>query len=81
MNNGNVLIVNNGIGYEVACSSACFKSLAIGKESEIYTYMAGREDGVYLYGFISPEEKNMFLKYHIQPYYDFLNYFKINKIQ
>ncbi len=61
-NNGSVLIVNNGIGYEVACSSACFKNLSVGKVGEIYTYMAVRDDGVYLYGFISPEEKNMFLK-------------------
>jgi Holliday junction DNA helicase RuvA len=58
----NVLIENNGIGYEVCCSSSALCELVNGGEGEIYTYMAVREDGVYLYGFVSIEEKNMFLK-------------------
>lgn len=58
----NVLIENNGIGYEVCCSSSALCELVNGGEGEIYTYMAVREDGVYLYGFVSVEEKNMFLK-------------------
>ena len=57
-----VLIENNGIGYEVCCSSSAFCELVNAGQGELYTYMAVREDGVYLYGFISPEEKNMFLK-------------------
>lgn len=59
---GQVLLEANGIGYEVACSASVYQKLASAKQGEVYTYLAVREDGVSLYGFISPEEKNMFLK-------------------
>jgi Holliday junction DNA helicase RuvA len=61
-NSGVVLIENNGIGYEVICSAAVYQKLQEDKGGEVYTYLAVREDDVSLYGFISPEEKNMFLK-------------------
>lgn len=60
--NGVVLLENNGIGYEITCSSAVYNSLLDKKEGEVYTYLAVREDGVSLYGFVSIEEKKMFLK-------------------
>ena len=59
---GVALIENNGIGYEVICSSAVYHKLLVDKQGEVYTYLAVREDGVSLYGFISLEEKSMFLK-------------------
>lgn len=59
---GTVLIENNGMGYEVVCSSGVSQKLVSGKEGEVYTYMSVREDGVSLYGFASLEEKSMFLK-------------------
>lgn len=59
---GEVLIENNGIGYEVTCSSSAYANLVNDREGEIFVYMAVREDGVFLYGFSSQEEKNMFLK-------------------
>ena len=59
---GVALIENNGIGYEVICSSAVYQKLLVDKQGEVYTYLAVREDGVSLYGFISLEEKSMFLK-------------------
>ena len=59
---GVVLIENNGIGYEIICSASVYQKLVEDKKGEVYTYLAVREDGVSLYGFISPEEKNMFLK-------------------
>ncbi len=59
---GTVLIENNGIGYEVACSNSAYVKLVNDGKGELFTYMAVREDGVYLYGFSSIEEKNMFLK-------------------
>lgn len=55
-------VLNNGIGYEITCSKDMLDKLATDKEGEIYTYLAVREDGLFLYGFISQEEKNMFLK-------------------
>lgn len=59
---GVVLLENNGIGYEVTCSASVYQKLLAEKKGEVYTYLAVREDGVSLYGFISREEKNMFLK-------------------
>jgi Holliday junction DNA helicase RuvA len=60
--NGIVLLENNGIGYEITCSSSVYQKLCADKKGEVYTYMSVREDGVSLFGFISPEEKSMFLK-------------------
>ena len=57
-----VLLENNGIGYEITCSNAVFSKLLVDKQGEVYTYLAVREDGFSLYGFISLEEKNMLLK-------------------
>ena len=59
---GVVLLENNGIGYEITCSTAVYEKLVKDGQGEVYTYLAVREDDVSLYGFISPEEKNMFLK-------------------
>ena len=59
---GVALIENNGIGYEVTCSASAYELLAMQGKGAIYTYLNVREDGFYLYGFISPEEKSMFLK-------------------
>ena len=60
--NGLVLLEVGGIGYEVTCSASAYEYLVNKKSGGIYTYLNVREDGFYLYGFISPEEKNMFLK-------------------
>ncbi len=57
-----VLLECNGVGYEIACSSSVYQKLVADKEGEVFTYLAVREDGISLYGFISMEEKNMFLK-------------------
>jgi Holliday junction DNA helicase RuvA len=56
------LVLNNGIGYGVTCSSEMLAKLIADGEGEIYTYLAVREDAISLYGFISKEEKSMFLK-------------------
>ncbi|MBQ7348877.1 MAG: Holliday junction branch migration protein RuvA, partial [Clostridia bacterium] len=59
---GIVILENNGIGYEITCSESVYQALNANGKGEVYTYLAVREDGVSLYGFMSPEEKNMFLK-------------------
>ncbi len=59
---GVILLECGGIGYEITCSASVYQKLATDKKGEVYTYLAVREDGVSLYGFISPEEKKMFLK-------------------
>lgn len=58
---GAVLLLNNGIGYEITCSAEAYARLTLGGEGELYTYLAVKEDGIFLYGFASPEEKEMFL--------------------
>lgn len=60
--NETAIVENNGIGYEITCSKEMLDLLIKRGEGEVWTYLAVREDGVSLYGFISPEEKNMFLK-------------------
>ena len=57
-----VILENNGIGYEILCSSTAFSKLSQAKEGAVYTYLAVREDGVSLYGFDDLAEKQMFLK-------------------
>ena len=57
-----VLLENNGVGYEITCSAQALSGLSMGAVGEVYTYMAVREDGVFLYGFENMQEKNMFLK-------------------
>lgn len=59
---GVVLLEVNGVGYELVCSGALFAKLVTDGEGEAYTYLQVREDGVSLFGFVSPEEKRMFLK-------------------
>ena len=59
---GTVLLENGGIGYEVLCSGALFAKLVTDGQGEAYTYLQVREDGISLFGFVSPEEKTMFLK-------------------
>lgn len=59
---GTVLLENNGIGYEVLCSGAAYAKLISDGQGEVYTCLQVRNDGISLFGFVSLEEKNMFLK-------------------
>lgn len=59
---GAVVLEVNGVGYELICSGALFAKLVSDGKGEAYTYLQVREDGVSLFGFVSPEEKKMFLK-------------------
>ena len=52
----------SGIGFEVMCSYSAFSSLSGKREGEVYTYLSVTENGTSLFGFSSPDEKNMFLK-------------------
>ena len=52
----------NGVGYEVYCSGGAFRTLTVGAVGELYTYLQVKEDGITLFGFDSPKEKELFLK-------------------
>ena len=52
----------NGVGYEVYCSGAAFAKAAVGGTAELSTHLQVKEDGITLFGFASPKEKEMFLR-------------------
>ena len=56
------IIEVNGVGYEAYCSGGAFRNMTVGAVTEIYTYLQVKEDGVTLFGFASPREKELFLK-------------------
>lgn len=59
---GFVIVDNNGIGYELFVSNTTVMQIGKNTDVKLYTYLNMREDGVFLFGFYSKEEKNMFLK-------------------
>lgn len=56
-----VIVENNGIGYEVFCSGKAFSEAQTSGEIALYTYLQVKEDGLTLFGFSSPAEKQIFL--------------------
>ena len=52
----------NGVGYELYCTGGAFRTLTQGAVAELYTYLQVKEDGMTLFGFVSPKEKELFLK-------------------
>ncbi len=59
-----VVVLNvNGVGYELFVSNNTLTTLPNANEiAKVLTYMAVREDGVFLFGFSTLEEKELFLK-------------------
>lgn len=56
-----VVIQNNGIGYKILTSTNSMIDLELGqKDKMLYTDLNVREDGLYLYGFTTEEELDMF---------------------
>lgn len=61
INEDYIVLQNNGIGYKIHTSTNSMLKLELGmKEALVYTYFNVREDGVFLYGFVTEEEINMF---------------------
>ena len=58
-----VIIECNGIGYEIFVSTNTLSLLGnVGEVAKVYTYLHVREDAFLLFGFLSKEEKNLFLE-------------------
>ena len=55
-----IVIDNHGIGYLVYVSNPY--QFTKGKETLVYVYQQVKEDGILLYGFLTQEEKDLFLK-------------------
>lgn len=59
----NITVECNGVGYNLMVTNSCMANLPnLDEEVKIYTYMHVREDEISLYGFVSPEEKKLFLQ-------------------
>ena len=56
---GNLIYAEDGT---VNCSGAAYRELVNSRGGEVYVYTAVKEDGISLYGFISKDEKKIFLK-------------------
>ena len=57
-----IIVDVGGVGYELYCSGGAFSKAAAGGTVELYTYLQMKEDGMTLFGFASPKEKELFLK-------------------
>jgi Holliday junction DNA helicase RuvA len=57
-----VVIECAGVGYRLAVSAETLKQVpARGKEKLLHTHLVMRDDGIYLFGFASEEERELFL--------------------
>ncbi len=57
-----VVIESGGVGYRLAVSAETLKGVpATGKETLLQSHLVMRDDGIYLYGFGSEEERELFL--------------------
>ncbi len=59
---GEIILENNGIGYKIFTSQTTIKEIHTYETYKIYTEYITRDDGVYLYGFSSEEELEIFKK-------------------
>ena len=57
-----VILDVNGVGYEAFCTGSVFRKIIVGAVAELYTYLQVKEDGITLFGFDTPKEKELFLK-------------------
>lgn len=57
---GFIIIDVGGVGYQVFIASTLGNQLSLGQELELYTHQHVREDEVNLYGFIQPDELELF---------------------
>lgn len=57
-----VVIENNGIGYFVQCPTSVLHSCTVGNKTKLFTYQHVREDAIILFGFLTKEDRTMFLR-------------------
>jgi holliday junction DNA helicase RuvA len=57
-----VVIECGGVGYRLAVSAETLKAVpAVGKQKLLHSHLVLRDDGMYLFGFASEEERELFL--------------------
>lgn len=58
-----IVVETSGVGYDIFFPASNFKNLpAIDEDIKVYTYMHVKEDEMSLYGFLTREDKEMYLK-------------------
>lgn len=58
-----IVVETGGVGYDIFFPSSNFKNLPeLDSEIKVYTYMHVKEDEMSLYGFLTREDKEMYLK-------------------
>lgn len=59
----NIIVDCGGVGYQIFATNSCMAGLPnLEEEVKIPTYMVVKEDEMSLYGFVSSEEKRLFLQ-------------------
>ena len=59
---GHVVVECAGVGYRLAVSAETLRAVpAVGKQTLLQSHLVMREDGIHLYGFVSEEERELFL--------------------
>ena len=62
-NENSVVIDNGGVGFEIFVSTNTLSSIGFnGENVKVFTYLNVKEDEMSLYGFLTTEEKALFLK-------------------
>jgi Holliday junction DNA helicase RuvA len=57
-----VVVECGGVGYKLAVSANTLKSVPpVGEEVALYAHLVTRDDGMYLFGYASEEERELFL--------------------
>lgn len=62
VNESSIIVLCGGIGFELAVTTACLNRAEVGGNISLYTHLAVRDDGMFLFGFFTKDEKNMFLQ-------------------
>lgn len=57
-----VVIDAGGVGYLIQCPTSVINAVTPGEKRKIYTYQHVREDAIVLYGFLTKEDRTMFLR-------------------
>lgn len=57
-----VVLLNGGIGYEIQVTTDTLFRVTDGQDLQLFTYFHVTDSGIGLFGFLSREEKSMFLK-------------------
>lgn len=63
LDRGKIVVLCNGVGYEVNLINDDLVKVKVDEEVEVYVYTHVREEEISLYGFLSREKKNLFSKF------------------